>query len=174
MKYRQLKKHEFERFREIDRREIINQIYYHREGILVLENEFHDVPEWTPKKKQEFIKSFYELHNRGGLVFGAIDGEKIAGISTLDVVFIGKNKDQLNLAGLWVSKEYRKQGIATSLVELAKKKAVELGANKLYVSATPSLNTIEFYKKRGFILTNDVDKKLFEKEPEDIHMELEL
>jgi N-acetylglutamate synthase-like GNAT family acetyltransferase len=55
-----------------------------------------------------------------------------------------------------------------------KNKARDLGAKKLYVSATPSLNTITFYQNRGFKLTKDVNQELFEKEPEDIHMELTL
>lgn len=169
-----MKKDEFHKFNQIDRREIINQIYYHREGKLELEDEYYNVPEWTVPMKQEFVDTFIELDQRGGFVFGVFDDEKVVGMVTLDVKFIGKNNDQLQLAGLWVSTQYRKKGVANRLVEHMKSKAKELGAKKLYVSATPSLNTVEFYKNRGFKLTTDINKKLFEKEPEDIHMELEL
>ena len=174
MEIRQLHKNEFEKFNEIDRREIIKNIYYHRDGKLELEDEYHDVPEWTPAMKQEFINDFIELNKRGGFVYAMFDGNKVAGMGTLDIKFIGKNNDQLQLAGLWVSNQYRKAGVATRLVEHMKEKARELGAKKLYVSATPSLNTITFYQNRGFTVTDDVNQELFEKEPEDIHMELTL
>lgn len=169
-----LNKDEFRRFNEIDRREVIENIYYHRDGKLVLEDEYYDVPEWTPPTKQEFIDTFNELDQRGGFVYGVFDDETLAGMGTLDVKFIGKNKDQLQLAGLWVTEKYRKRGVAIMLVEHMKNKAKLLGAKTLYVSATPSLNTITFYQNRGFVLTKELDKKLFEKEPEDIHMVLDL
>ncbi|MCE7737511.1 MAG: GNAT family N-acetyltransferase [Candidatus Heimdallarchaeota archaeon] len=174
MYLRILNKDEFHRFNEIDRREIVENIYYHRNGKLVLEDEYYDVQEWTPSKKQEFIDTFNELDQRGGFVYAVFDNDNVVGMGTLDVEFIGKGNDQLNLAGLWVSTNYRKKGVAIMLVEHMKTKAKELGAKKLYVSATPSLNTISFYQNRGFVLTRDLDKKLFEKEPEDIHMVLDL
>ena len=46
-----------------------------------------------------------------------------------------------------------------------------MNARKLYISATPSENTINFYRNLGCIVTEDVDQALFELEPEDIHME---
>ncbi|OLS20055.1 MAG: hypothetical protein HeimC2_39100 [Candidatus Heimdallarchaeota archaeon LC_2] len=174
MEIRQLKKDEFHKFNQIDRREIISKIYKHRDGKLVLEDEYYDVPEWTSSMKQEFVDSFIELDQRGGFVYGVFEDDKMVGMGTLDVKFIGKHKDLLQLAGLWVSTQYRYKGIAGKLVDHMKNKARNLGAKKLYVSATPSFNTIEFYKNRAFILTKDLDKTLFEKEPEDIHMEIEL
>lgn len=92
----------------------------------------------------------------------------------MDNEFIGRNKDQLNLTGLWVSKQYRKMGIGKALVELVKNKAREMGARKLYVSATPSQNTVKFYMNRGFRLAKEINEKLFELEPEDIHMTFSL
>ena len=145
MEIRQMKKDEFHKFNQIDRREIIEQIYYHRDGKLELENEHYDVPEWTQSTKQGFIDTISELDQRGGFVYGAFEGDKLAGMGTLDVKFIGKGKDQMQLAGLWVSTQHREKGVASKLVEHMKNKAKDMGAKKLYVSATPSFNTIEFY-----------------------------
>ena len=44
---------------------------------------------------------------------------------------------------------------------------------KLYVSATPSKNTVDFYRGVGFDLTTPI-KELFEAEPKDIHMGMKL
>jgi hypothetical protein len=44
----------------------------------------------------------------------------------------------------------------------------------LYISATPSQNTVDFYLKRGCQVTGDPDPELWELEPEDIHLVCEV
>ncbi len=174
MEYRLLKKEEIQRVSEIDRTEIIESIYYYKDGKLELVKEFYEITKWSPEQEQIHISSLTDIYYRGGFIYGAFDESNIAGIISLDNEFIGRNKDQLNLAGLWVSKHHRKMGVGKTLVELVKEKAKEMGAKKLYVSATPSENTVQFYMNRGFDLVKEVIKKLYELEPEDIHMECKL
>ena len=47
-------------------------------------------------------------------------------------------------------------------------------AKRLYVSAVPSESAVGFYLKQGFEPTEDVHPDLYELEPEDIHMILNL
>jgi N-acetylglutamate synthase-like GNAT family acetyltransferase len=75
---------------------------------------------------------------------------------------------------LHVSNNYRKQGLGKKLFFLAAEKALELGAKKLYISATPSENTVDFYLNLGCVLATEVDEDLFRLEPEDIHLEFDL
>ncbi|MHA2203111.1 MAG: GNAT family N-acetyltransferase [Candidatus Hodarchaeales archaeon] len=174
MKYRLLKKEEIKRIGEIDRTEIIESIYYFKKGELELVEEFCEVKKWSPEEEQIHISSLTDIYQRGGVIIGAFDRSNIAGMISLDNEFIGRNKDQLNLASLWVSNHYRKMGIGKALVELVKEKAKEMGAKKLYVSATPSENTVHFYLNRGFELAKEIIENLYELEPEDIHMECKL
>ncbi|MHA2249158.1 MAG: GNAT family N-acetyltransferase [Candidatus Kariarchaeaceae archaeon] len=174
MEYRLMEKEELNRASELDRREVIKHIYYYRDGKLDLVEEYWDVPEWSNKKKEQIIQYLVDTHDAGGVVYGAFTGSKVAGIASLDKNFIGSKKDQLNLAGLWVSRDYRKQGVANQLVKIVKEKARAWGAKKLYVSATPSKNTVDFYMNLGFRLAEEIDRILFDKEPEDIHMDLVL
>jgi hypothetical protein len=44
----------------------------------------------------------------------------------------------------------------------------------LYISATPSEHTIDFYLTLGCTLVDAPDPELFAREPEDIHLEYEL
>jgi len=44
------------------------------------------------------------------------------------------------------------------------------GAAPLYVSATPSGSTVEFYLSLGFRPTDEADPVLLEQEPDKIHM----
>ena len=46
--------------------------------------------------------------------------------------------------------------------------------NELYISTTPSINSINFYFKRGASLTKELNPELFELEPEEIHLDLEI
>ena len=171
MEYRLLKKKELNRLGEIDRTETIENIYHYKEGKLELVKEFYEIPKWSREQEENHISTLNNIYRRGGFIFGAFDKLNLVGIISLESEFIGRNKDQLNLAGLWVSKAYRKLGVGKTLVELVKEKALEMGAKKLYVSATPSENTVHFYMNRGFNLTKEVIEKLYELEPEDIHME---
>ena len=174
MEYRLLNKEEIKRVSEIDRTEKVEYIYYYKEGKLKLVKEYYEIKEWSPEEEQIHISSLNDIYHRGGFIFGAFSESNIVGVISLDNEFIGRNKNQLNLAGLWVSKDYRKMGVGKKLVQLVKEKALEMGASMLYVSATPSQNTVHFYMNRGFKLAKEVDKKLYELEPEDIHMEHKL
>jgi N-acetylglutamate synthase-like GNAT family acetyltransferase len=169
-----MRKDELHRVGELDRREVIEYIYYFRDGKLELEKEHWDIPEWSDKQKQEYHQRLQNIHQRGGTVIGAFKNRKIAGIIVLDHEFFRNSLDCLNLAGLWVSQPFRDRGVGRHLVELVKKKAKALGAKNLYVSATPSKKTVEFYMSCGFELAKVIDPKLFELEPEDIHMEFGL
>ncbi|MHA2227175.1 MAG: GNAT family N-acetyltransferase [Candidatus Hodarchaeales archaeon] len=174
MEYRQLIKEEINRIAEIDRSEVIDYIYYLRNGKLALVKEYWNLQRWNEEQIQKHSDSLLRIFNRGGYLLGAFDNSKVAGIIVLDNEFIGRHSDQLNLAGLWISKQYRRKGVGKTLVELVKNKAREMGAKKLYVSATPSQNTVIFYLNRGFKLAEEINEYLFELEPEDIHMELSL
>ena len=168
--YRLLKEKEYNRLSEIDRTETIEYIYHYKQGRLELVKEFYQIPKWSQDQVQEHVSTLNDIDRKGGFIFGAFDGSALVGIISLENEFIGRNKDQLNLVGLWVSRNYRKLGVGKILVELVKEKAKEMGAKKLYVSATPSENTVNFYMNRGFDLAKEVNERLYELEPEDIHM----
>ena len=52
--------------------------------------------------------------------------------------------------------------------------ARQSNARELYVSATPSASAIGFYARHGFAPTAHVNQRLYDLEPEDIHMTLTL
>ena len=161
MEFRSLKRDEIDRVREIDRTEIINYVYYYKEGKLELEEEFCRVNKWSNEQELIHISALKDIYDSGGFIFGAFDGPIIAGVISLDSEFIGKNKDHLNLSGFWVSNPYRNMGIGGKLVELVIEKAMEIGATMLHVFATPSENTVNFYLKRGFELADEIIEKLY-------------
>jgi GNAT superfamily N-acetyltransferase len=145
-----------------------------RDGALVLEKEHWDVPDWPPSKKQERIADLQQDYDRGATFLGAFDGPALAGMAVLDHHPLRSGVGRLNLIGLWVSQPYRGQGVGKTLLRRAAQAARERGARALYVSATPSEHTVRFYMALGCQRAAPVDPQLFEKEPQDIHLELTL
>ncbi|MFQ6087709.1 MAG: GNAT family N-acetyltransferase [Candidatus Methanofastidiosia archaeon] len=167
-------RYEIDKIKNIDRSEIVENIYYYQNGKLVKEKEFYDIRGWDKNELAKNLKKLKKLHDRGGSFIGAFDSERLVGIGALENRFIGENLDTLQLVFLHVGKPFRKKGIGTELMEKLCIIAREKGAKKLYISATPSENTVNFYLNRGCYLAKKVIKELYEEEPEDIHLELEL
>ncbi len=174
MDYRLLEKSELKLLSEIDRKEIVNEVYYFKNNKLEIVNEFYNIERWILEELQDYINRLEDIYDRNGTIYGAFDNDKIIGLAALESKFIGKNNDQLKLHMLYISNNYRKKGIGKNLVNLLREKAKDLGAKSLYISATPFKNTVNFYFAVGSKLTNEINKELYELEPYDIHMVLEL
>ncbi len=168
---RELTRSEVSRYWDIDRREVIENIYYIVDGKLVLKPEHYDMQDWPPGEPDLYTPLFLACYDRGGWFYGLFDGEQLAAAVVLDTQFIGRRKDLLQLKALHVGRDYRDQGLGRQLFELAKEKARSLGAKGLYISATPSEHTINFYLRLGCTVTQTPDPELFALEPGDIHME---
>ena len=83
-------------------------------------------------------------------------------------------QDQLQLKFLHVSRAYRGRGLGQHLFKLARATAREQGVRRLYISATPSEHTINFYLRSGCWVSREPGPDLFELELEDIHLEGEV
>ena len=156
---------------QIDRREVIHNVYSLRDGKLVLEPDYFDAQGWPPNEAELYTPILFDCFDHGGFFWGAFEEDKIIGVAVLESKFIGSNQDTLQLKFLHVSHAVRKQGLGTKLFHLAAEKAKSLGGRKLYISATPSENTINYYMRLGCILATEIDPELFALEPEDIHLE---
>ncbi|MBS4538238.1 GNAT family N-acetyltransferase [Clostridium sp. D2Q-11] len=174
MEYRELKREELTLLREIERSEVVKEVYYCKNNRLSLVDEFYDIQGWDLDELNSFISRLYDIYDRNGTVLGAFDNDKIVGLVALDSKAIGKNNDQLKLDMLYVSSTYRNKGIGKCLMNKISRKAKDLGAKSLYISATPFRNTVDFYSRVGAKLTDEIIKELYDLEPEDIHMVLDL
>jgi predicted N-acetyltransferase YhbS len=171
MTIRLLQRDEIPLIWQIDRREIVENIYYLDNGILVLKPDYFDIQGWPPGEAELYTPILLDCYDRGGTFWGAFESDVLIGVSILESKFIGSQHDTLQLKFLHVSRNYRKQGIASTLFNLAVEEAKALGAKKLYISATPSENTVNYYTRLGCALATEIDSELFELEPEDIYLE---
>jgi len=171
LEFRELKRAEIDRIWTIDRREHIANIYRLVDGGLQLEAHDFDVPGWHPDNVAKTTPLLYEMFDRGARFFASFDGEQLAGVSVLDTLPRGERSHLLQLELLHVGRDYRGQGLGSRLLEQARAAARELGARGLYISATPSENTVRFYQRCGATVLALPDPELFALEPEDIHLE---
>ena len=155
----------------IDRREVIEYIYRLQDGNLVLEAHHVDVPGWAPGRQGSELPQFEECFDRGGRFHAAFDGATLAGVAIADSKPVATRSDLVELKFLHVGRPYRGLGVGADLFARALESAREFGASGLYVSATPTQRTIEFYLGRGCTVLATPDPELFELEPEDIHLE---
>ena len=168
---RLLQRDEVEKVWTIDRREVIEAVYTASGGELSLHPEHFDMRGWPPGEAELYTSLLYACFDRGGWFYGLFEGDKLVGVAILDTQWLGERGDLLQLKFLHVSCLYRGQGLGQQLFDMAAAEARRRGAKGMYVSATPSEHTIQFYLARGCRLTAHPDPELFALEPEDIHLE---
>ncbi|WP_317169961.1 MULTISPECIES: GNAT family N-acetyltransferase [unclassified Pedobacter] len=98
----------------------------------------------------------------------------MVGVASVEKQKRGAQQNYCKMDILYVDNQYKRHGIGSQLLAACKKEAKIFGAEKLYISATPTKNTVDFYLRRGARLVVELDQVLFAKEPEDIHLELDI
>ena len=168
--YRLLNRDELPAIWKIDRREIVNNIYYYRPDGLELIEEFYNVPGWPPGEPEQYGPMLGECYQNGGWFWGAFEADRLVGTAILTGIFCKSGQSRLQLLFLHVSRGYRHTGIGRTLFESAVKEARHRQAKEMVISATPSENTIHFYLIRGCIVDPHPDPDMLQLEPEDIHL----
>jgi predicted N-acetyltransferase YhbS len=158
----------------MDRAEVIERVYHLTDGRLNLVSEHYDMHGWPPGEGEKYTPLLLDCYDRGGVFVGAFDGTTLAGVMILESKFIGRAGDMLQLKFLHVSRAHRDRGLGTALFRAAARLARARGAQRLYISATPSEHTINFYLGQGCVVTAEPDPELWALEPEDIHLEYQL
>ena len=175
MDFRRMQPEELERIRDIDRSEMIRVGYRQRGRKIVAFDVAWDDAGWVDGEGEHsfgrMIRNAREVLARGGTAFGAFDGSQLAGIA---IYRPRLTKTVGQLALLHVSNGRRRQGIASRLFDEVLSLARNDGAERLYVSATPSESAVGFYRSQGFAPTATPHPELLAEEPDDIHMILTL
>lgn len=170
--YQQLNKENIHRIGEIDRSEEFFESYRYQNGYLNLIADHQMVNGFDPEELQELINKQIQLLEDGGIVVGAFEKARLIGVASVAQKRRGKNAEYCKMDILYVSKQHRGKHLGQALVDSCKRIGSGFGASKLYISATPTKHTVDFYIKQGAVLCKEVDPELFLLEPEDIHMEL--
>lgn len=165
---------ELGRIGEIDRSERITQQYKASGGDLEVIEVDIDAPRWGEPGEspvQHRIDAWSPVLEAGGLLIGAFDREDLVGFAIYDPKL---SEGVAQLTALFVTRPTRGRGVGKRLAEEVFRLARADGARSVYVSATPTRATVDFYLKRGFVPLAEPDEELLALEPDDIHMELTL
>lgn len=158
-------------WQQISRRELITQNYIKNQQQLELIDCFFDVQNWDLYHLENDPPKLKQLFAQGSIFIGAFDAsEKLVGVSVVSNQVIADYPQAKLLHYFYVDANKQGQGIGSKLMQAAKESAKQLGANQLYISATPSRRTVDFYIKHGAQPLSAPDQQLWQLEPEDIHL----
>jgi GNAT superfamily N-acetyltransferase len=173
--YRELRREEFDLLATIDRAEQIDGHYdVDEDGTLRLIADDFQAAGWYETELDTYVSRLSSLHDAGGTVLGTWDGDALVALASLDVRAVSASPPVLKLDMLYVSASHRHRGIGRRLVQMIADRARDLGATALYISATPTRNTVEAYLDMGAVLAVPPDPHLLALEPDDIHLVLPL
>lgn len=158
----------------IDRSEHISEQYTLKNGKLTLLSVNILVSGFDLNELKRLIQNQVELLEFGGRVIGAYEEGKLVGVTSVDKRLFGESGQFAKMDILYVNTSSRGTGIGTSLVKQAKSAAKDLGAKQLYISATPTKSTVDFYLNLDAELLQVPDSRLYKLEPEDIHLQLSI
>ncbi|NUF14532.1 GNAT family N-acetyltransferase [Acinetobacter lactucae] len=158
-------------WQQISRRELITQMYTQNQQQLELVDCFFDVQHWDSYHLENDPPKLKQLFAQGSIFVGAFDvTEKLVGVSVVSNQVIANYPQAKLLHYFYVDADQQGQGIGSKLMQAAKESAQQLGAKQLYISATPSRRTVDFYMKHGAQPLSAPDQQLWQLEPEDIHL----
>ena len=122
------------------------------------------VEDWTDEHKTVFVKNWFipkvymrQYYPGRPFVFAAFRGNQVIAFAVWDHYW-GDEKDYAVLLRLFVSQECRRMGLGRQLFNLCAEAAKAEGAQKLFISPEPAVETQEFYESMGCVIAK---KRLF-------------
>lgn len=155
----------------IDRTELIHHCYRLEDGQLVLYAAHHDMRGWPEGEAEQDAVALGACLRRGGWLLGVFEGSTLVAAAVVDNRTLhNQNLRMRQLKFLHVSHAARGLGLGGRLFALACEHGRQTDADALYISATESRNTVDFYLRQGCLLLQQPDPELFAQEPHDIHL----
>lgn len=115
----------------------------------VLEETNSIIRKWDNEKRLWIPKYLGQKLDNGGYTFAAYLENKLVGFISLDGDHLGSSKQYMNLSMLFIDDRYQRRGIGKLLFDKCAKRALNVGAEKLFISAIPSEDTVAFYLAMG-------------------------
>lgn len=173
MNYRALEMNEVDKIEMIDATCFIKNAWRMVEGQLRLVQinwTDHELPNGLKWHKKRF-KETLELRGRA---FGCFDENQLIGYATLNADIFGNSYKYVLLDQMFISNGSRNKGIGKALFDMCASQARQWGAQKLYLCAGSSEDTIAFYHKLGCVDALEVNQQLYEQDPNDKQLEFDL
>lgn len=161
-----------EMLKSFNDRQVISDIWVKTEGRYIL-SKTSEVYEWNDSKRIWISQYLKQQMESGGYAAGAFCGDILVGFSSIDGTLEGTAEKYANLTMLFVDDDWKRKGIGRSLFNLMCRCAKEMGADKLFISAIPSYETVAFYFNMGCSDAGGIIEDFIDTE-EDRYMEYDL
>ncbi len=112
--------------------------------------------QWDEAKKVWMAQYLRQQLDRNGCVLGAFENNRLIGFAAVDGGIKGQSGKYANLTLLFIDDNWKRRGIGTKLFRQACLCAAGMGADKLFISAVPSYETVAFYFKMGCLDAEEV------------------
>ncbi|MGP4070855.1 GNAT family N-acetyltransferase [Halobacillus sp. B29] len=129
---------------------------------------------WSINHKRDIVRHFSQVIANGGSVLLVEDNNEIIGFAVIESVEFGETAVYRELSYFHINQKHRGKGIGKELFAKVREVAKEMGAEKLYIGAHPSIETQNFYMKRGCILAEEINQEIYRREPRDLQLEIKL
>ena len=138
---------------EFDRHQVVTHVV--RKNGRVKKLRKPRVEDFSAEGKTNFIKNWFigkvymrQYYPGQPLVFAAFRGDQVAAFACWDHYW-GEEKEYAVLLRLFVTLDCRRMGLGRQLFDLCAEAARTEGAQKLFISSEPSIETQAFYKSMG-------------------------
>ena len=145
-----LNRREIKKFVEIDAAKVIEGVFLWHSGALVHAKRHWDLPDWSKEEKEEKIERYENEYDKGAIVVGAFLDSVLIGFAITKSISIADRQVIYELQQIVVSREHRKKGVGTAMMNLTIEKATEIGARAICLLSTPAEPAIRFYLSVGF------------------------
>lgn len=105
--------------------------------------------EWSDQKKIWIPQYLRRQLDQGGAALGAFYGDRLVGFACINSILKGEPETYTNLTMLFVDDNWKRKGIGKALFLQICQCAEKQKADKLFISAVPSYETVAFYFAMG-------------------------
>jgi len=168
--YRQLAYHECGRIREIDASQYIGRAWREVDGVRQLVEIHYQDPDF-PDGYENHLDALRKTIVAGGSALGAFADGKLIGFCSVNPEVFGNTCKYVLLDQIFISLEHRARGIGRQLFMRSVDEAKRFGAEKFYICAGSSEETIAFYWALGCVEAEEVNAELYDGDARDIQME---
>lgn len=172
--YRKLTIEECEGIKQINASQYINQAWREINGHRQLIEINYQDSDW-PNGYEYHYSNLKNTILNNGVAFGAFESNcKLLGFATINSDFFGEKFNYVLLDQLFITLEHRNKSIGKKLFMLCVDVAREWKADKIYICAGSAEETIAFYFAIGCKESSEINKELYESDPNDYQLEFSL
>lgn len=174
IKYRRLTLEECEKIKEINASQYIGKAWREINGTRQLIEINYQDPDW-PNGYEYHYSNLKKTILNNGVAMGAFGStDNLLGFTTINPDFFGEKFKYVLLDQLFISLESRNKGIGKKLFTLCVDVAKEWNADKVYICAGSAEETIAFYFAIGCKESLEINKALYEADPNDYQLEFSI